>query len=125
MRTLLLLVVALLAGCATVTGGSRDPDITITSSPSGATLSVAQEPCGATPAIVQLSRKSEHRITLTHPGYEPAVVTVKRNLNPWVFGNLVVGGLLGVVVDVCTDSTYKLSPNEVHVNLKPLTATPP
>jgi hypothetical protein len=113
----------ILTGCATITGGSRDPQVNITSDPPGAAVWVDHEPRGATPAIVELNRKSEHKITVVQPGCEPATATVKRSLNPWVFGNIVLGGLIGVVVDVCTDATYKLSPSEIHFNLKPLAVT--
>ena len=122
-RLALLFVCVILTGCATVTGGSRDPKVTISSDPPGAAVWVDNEPRGATPANVELSRRSEHKITVVQPGCEPATATVKRSLNPWVFGNLVLGGLIGVVVDVCTDATYKLSPREIHFNLKPLPVT--
>jgi hypothetical protein len=48
---------------------------------------------------------------------EPAQVTITRRLNPWLFGNILVGGPLGLVVDICTDATHNLSPDEVHVKL--------
>ena len=107
-----------LSGCATITNGGRDQHVKVTSNPPGAAVLVDGEPRGVTPTVVQLNRKTEHAVTISNPGYEPAQVTLERHINPWVFGNILVGGLVGVVVDVCTDSTHRLSPNEIDVQLR-------
>lgn len=111
-------VVGLATGCATVVGGSRDPKVEVTSNPPGATITVDGQPRGVTPAVVELSRKSDHEVVIQQASFETAVVPVKRKLNPWVFGNVLIGGLIGVVVDVATDSTHCLSTDKVHVNLQ-------
>lgn len=105
------------SGCATVTGGARDPKVTVTSDPPGAAVTVDGQPRGVTPAIVELSRKCDHQVEIIGPGCEPVCIHVERRLNPWLFGNILVGGLIGVVVDVATDSTHRLSPGDIHVNL--------
>ena len=106
------------SGCATVTGGARDQHVKITSNPVGATVLVDGQPVGQTPADVKLCRKTEHNVEVAHPGYETAQTTIHRNLNPWLFGNILVGGPLGLVVDICTDATHNLSPDEIHLQLK-------
>src|SRR5262249_38808877 len=108
----------LLAGCATITGGARDQEIEITSNPPGAAVVVDGQPRGTTPARMQLSRKTEHQVELSYPGYETAHLSLQRQLNPWVFGNLLCGGLIGITVDVCTDATHSLTPGELAVNLR-------
>lgn len=121
--SLVVAVLSLVSGCATVTGGARDPKVEVTSNPPGATVVVDGQPRGVTPAIVELSRKSDHEVVIQQASYETAVVPVKRQLNPWVFGNVIVGGLIGVVIDVATDSTHWLSTDKVHVNLQNKSAT--
>ena len=106
------------SGCATVTGGARDQHVKITSNPVGATVLVDGQPVGQTPADVKLCRKTEHNVEVAYPGYETAQTTIHRNLNPWLFGNILVGGPLGLVVDICTDATHNLSPDEIHLQLK-------
>jgi hypothetical protein len=122
----LIVVLGLLAtssGCATVVSrGGRDQNVTISADTPGATILVDGQPTGTAPATVPLSRKSEHTIDVTAPGYETAHLTVRRRLNPWLFGNLIIGGPIGLVIDVVTDSTHTLSPDELKVNLKPLPA---
>lgn len=116
-------VLLLAPGCATVvTGGGRDQNVTVFTDAPGATVVVDGQPSGTAPATLSLARKSEHTVEVVAPGYEPAQLTVRRRLNPWVFGNLLIGGPIGLVIDVVTDSTHTLSPNELKVNLKPLPA---
>jgi len=127
MRIALLLAIGLSigsAGCATVVGGHKDKQVTIASEPPGAAVLVDGQPYGATPAVVKLSRKSDHQVVISQPGYETATMTVRQKFNPWVLGNIVFGGLIGIVVDVCTDATHTLSPDEITVKLKPAIATP-
>jgi hypothetical protein len=106
------------AGCATVTGGARDQHVKITSNPVGATVLVDGQPVGQTPADVKLCRKTEHNVEVAYPGYDTAQTTIHRKLNPWLFGNILVGGPLGLVVDICTDATHNLSPDEIHLQLQ-------
>src|SRR5262249_31757407 len=106
------------SGCATVTGGARDQNVKITSNPLGATVLVDGQPVGQTPADVKLCRKTEHNVEIAYPGFESAQMTIHRKLNPWLFGNILVGGPLGLVVDICTDATHNLSPDEIHLQLK-------
>jgi PEGA domain len=114
-------IVALLAtgsGCATVTGGCRDQNVKISSNPVGAAVLVDGQPMGQTPTAVKLCRKTEHHVEIAYPGCEPAQVTIARRLNPWLFGNILIGGPIGLVVDICTDATHNLSPDDIHVQLQ-------
>ncbi len=120
----LLAVLVFGTGCATVvTRGGKDQKVTILSDTPGATLVVDGQPTGAAPGTVALARKSEHKIEVVAPGYETAQVTVRRRLNPWLFGNLIIGGPIGLVIDVVSDSTHSLTPDEQKVTLRPLPAT--
>lgn len=112
-----LILITVSPGCATVTGGCRDQKVKITSNPAGAAVVVDGQPLGATPAAVDLSRKTEHQVEISYPGYETAQMSIHRQLNPWLFGNLFLGGPVGLIVDVCTDATHQLSPDEIKVQL--------
>lgn len=125
-RPLVAVIGALMVGpgCATVaTRGGGDQQVTILADPPGATVIVDGQPAGVAPATVSLARKSEHTVEVVAPGYETARLTLRRKLNPWVFGNLLVGGPIGLVLDVVTDSTHTLTPDDVSVKLKPLSGT--
>lgn len=113
------LTVLALSGCATRTGGTGPQKIKVASDPPGATVIVDGRPCAMTPAVVHLDRKVEHQILLEKDGYMLAEADLKPRINPWIFGNLAVGGLIGVVVDLATDSERRLSPSKVDVQLSP------
>jgi hypothetical protein len=109
--------IAALSGCATVTGGTGPQKVKVESEPPGATVLVDGRLCGVTPTFVALDRKVEHRIRLEKDGYKPAAADLKPGVNPWVFGNVVVGGLVGVVVDLATDSERRLYPGDINMHL--------
>jgi hypothetical protein len=113
------LTVVALSGCATITGGTGPQKVKVASNPPGATVIVDGQPCAMTPAVLRLDRKVEHQILLEKAGYMPAEADLKPGINPWIFGNVVGGGLIGVVVDLATDSERRLSPSKVDVNLSP------
>lgn len=119
-------VVMVGSGCATVvTGGGGNQKVTITSNPPGAAVTVDGKPYGCTPAALALDRRDEHQVQLTAAGYETANVTLRSRLNPWVFGNLVLGGPLGLIIDVISDATYRLTPSELEVDLRGIAAPVP
>jgi len=107
-----------LTSCASMISGSMQ-DIRLTSTPPGAT--VTAEPGGyraTTPTELTLRRKEgPYQITFALDGYEPYTVTLTKGTNGWVWGNLIIGGIIGLVVDMSTGAHEKLSPDELHANL--------
>jgi hypothetical protein len=111
-------------GCATVAGGSRDQKVAINSKPDGAQVFVDGQPAGVTPTQLVLNRNINHEVVIDKPGYVPYRTTVNSGLNPWVFGNLAVGGIIGLAVDITCDSCHQLRPGSVEQNLKPMADNP-
>jgi hypothetical protein len=102
-----------LSGCATVVGGGHDQRVHIDSEPRGAQVQVDGQLRGVTPIDVELSRRQEHQVQLDLEGRPPYVVALKPGCNPWVFGNLLAGGLIGLAVDASTGAVSTLYPQEV------------
>lgn len=116
-----------LAACATVTRGSNDAWV-VNSEPGGAKVETSNgHQCPATPCAIKMSRKSEFTATLTKAGYKPATVQVSHKTAgagaAGVAGNVLVGGLIGIGVDMATGASQDLVPNPVTVKLEPV-ATP-
>ncbi len=122
--TLLLLF---LTGCASIVGKDVFP-LTINSNPDGASITVQDEKgkkvfAGTTPTTVTLNAgesyfhaKSYH-ITFSKPGYAEQYADVKATISGWYFGNILLGGLIGMlIVDPITGKMWKL-PTEVTANL--------
>jgi hypothetical protein len=71
--------------------------------------------------LATLTQES-HIVRLELAGYQPSETKLEKSLNPWVFGNILVGGLVGVVIDVVTGGFNQLNPDGVDSTLGPATA---
>lgn len=113
----LLLSAFLLSGCATIVNGSRQ-SVGINSTPGGAEIFVDDVSVGKTPALISVKRNDSKVVKLTYEGYQPYEVKLTRNVSGWIAGNILLGGLVGLVVDAVTGSMYKLSPDQIAAGLK-------
>lgn len=118
-RLLLLAVCGGLMGCGTLMHGTSQK-IPVTATPEGAVASAAGGAACTTPCVLELSRKNDHIITLTKDGYEGATVPVRHVLSKAVYGNIVFGLLPGWGVDALSGGQYRLAPETVQAELKPL-----
>ncbi len=116
-----------LTGCATIISGTNQ-SIDVISEPDGADFKLEQLTVsgpillkeGKTPSTVSLHRKDFYfLLTLTKTGYETAEIPIEVNYNgnPMVLGNLIIGGLIGVMIDAASGAQWSLDPDEVKVNL--------
>ena len=114
--TMVVLVAGIVAGCATIMHGSSQ-EMSVASTPTGATVIVDGVNAGKTPFVANLKRKDKHVIRIELDGYEPFEMPIARETSGWVWGNLVFGGLPGLAVDAITGGLYKLKPEEVNAPL--------
>ncbi|MEQ1895401.1 MAG: hypothetical protein ABL998_22925 [Planctomycetota bacterium] len=132
MRVLLPFVLCLgFTSCASIVSKSDWP-VTIQSNPAGAMLKIMDEDGvvvdqGTAPMTLTLDSKEgffkgeDYSIEATLPGYNPARVEMPSRLNPWYFGNIIFGGLIGMlIVDPATGAMWKLR-KDFNVTLSPVT----
>jgi hypothetical protein len=50
-------------------------------------------------------------------GYQTAEAYIQKGFNGWVLGNLVCGGLIGIIIDYSNGAAYKLEPDMVQLTL--------
>ena len=50
-------------------------------------------------------------------GYQPYETTVTHSVSGWVWGNIVIGGLIGLAVDAISGGLYKLTPEQVSATM--------
>jgi len=105
------------AGCAAIIHGSLQR-MAIRSTPPGATVTLDGASVGTTPLTTSLSRKNEHVVHLELQGYKPIDVRLNKKIDGWFWGNLLLGGLVGMVIDGSTGAMYKLSPGQVKAALE-------
>jgi len=121
----------LLCSCASIIGKSDYP-LNIASTPSTAHFTIKDKSgtvihAGTTPEVVTLKSSAgyftaaRYDITFEKDGFTPKTYSVTAGLDGWYFGNILFGGLIGMlIVDPLTGAMYKL-PKGVDV---PLDAKP-
>lgn len=104
--------------CATIINGSKQ-EVPFRSTPSGAKITVQGEFVGETPATVDLKRNLDNAdVKIKLDGYKPYEMTLHRKFNAWFVGNLIFGGIPGMIIDAATGAMYKLDPKDVRAKLK-------
>lgn len=115
----LFLVVALVtSGCATIVTGSSQ-SVTFNSTPKGATVKVDGVVMGVTPLTVSLKKGEAHRVKFTLTGYRPVTKQLTTSIEPWFFGNIILGGVFGSTTDAASGAIMQYSPNKYFVTLIP------
>ncbi len=120
---------SLMSGCSTIAGKS-DYDVVIDSNPSAAHYVITNRAgqkvsSGVTPATVNLKSSAgylkgeSYKIALDKSGYPDTVYSLNSSLSGWYWGNILVGGLIGMlIVDPLTGAMYKL-PERADIPMKP------
>ena len=116
-----LAITLLLSSCATVMSGSKQ-NVKFTSNPSSATVFIDEVEVGKTPFEMKLTRKSEHQVLIKLEGYQTYQTSLTKKLNGWFFGNILIGGLIGIIIDPITGAMYNLTPKEINAEMAKGTA---
>lgn len=114
----------IISGCASIVSGTNQT-IKINSVPDAANVKIEKLTIndnytafeGKTPATAKLPRKGSYLVTVSLDGYEKAKIPLDSGMNGWIWGNLVFGGIVGVMVDSTDGAANKLSPDEINVKL--------
>jgi hypothetical protein len=106
-----LILTGIMTSCASIVSGG-DPNITLNSNYRG-TVTITTEKhsySGVTfPAVVQVNRHKldGQRIRISADDCEFDDVVLEKTVNPWAFGNVLIGGLIGWAVDLSTNCVSK------------------
>lgn len=103
-------------GCATIVSG-RTQDVMIRSNPSGAKVTIDEVVSGTTPMVANLLRKKRHQVSITKNEYTEVTQATTRGFNWWYIGNILFGGIIGLIVDPITGSIFDIEPAEINVTL--------
>ena len=117
-----------LSGCATIVHSGPRP-ISVASAPAGAKVSIYDRSntlvqTNTTPFVAQLSTKygyfqgQSYRLVFEMPGRATTEVKLQSTLSGWYFGNLILGGAIGMlIVDPLTGAMFNLSPEKIDQTL--------
>lgn len=110
-------IALLFSSCASIVSGSKQ-NINFNSTPSGATVLVDDVNLGVTPVIAQLERiKKNQKVKIELQGYKPYELILNRKTNGWIWGNILFGGIIGIIIDASSGAMYRLTPDQIEAQL--------
>jgi len=116
---------AFLSSCASIVSKTNWP-VSIDSKPEGVHVSITNKRgveifTGKTPLVTKLKSgsgfftKESYTVVMTYNGIEKRTINLECSVNGWYFGNLFIGGLIGMlIVDPATGAMYRLDRKEVY-----------
>jgi len=126
--SLLAILIPFLTGCASIVSKSNWP-FSVDTSPDGAKVIITNKKGievynGHTPTALKLKSgagffsKESYVVSLYMDGYETKKINVECKINGWYFGNLLIGGWIGMlIVDPATGAMYKLDSQGISENM--------
>lgn len=114
---LLVLTMFCLGGCASIISG-RSQQLSFSSNPQGATVKVNGKIIGSTPISSTLPKKSGQLLVFEKEGYKPLSMQLETHLDPWFWGNIVLGGFVGSTTDGISGAVNEYSPNQYMISLE-------
>jgi hypothetical protein len=105
------------SGCATIATGKYQ-DIIVTSDPSGAEITSSTGRRTITPGTLTLRRSEPCVLTASLESYPELERHLTRTTQGWLWGNILLGGIVGVAVDVASGSDSKFKENEVFFDFE-------
>jgi hypothetical protein len=106
-----------ITGCAAIVQGPRE-DVKVRSIPPGVVARAGPDRQVITPGEISgLKRNQDHKIVFEKEGLTTREVTLESTPSWWLLGNLVFGGIIGLIVDFATGAGYRLKPGNVEVDM--------
>ena len=100
--------VCLFSACATIISGPKQK-VKLNTNPQGARVYINGEDGDVTtPCQIKVRRKKTVIYTFRKDGYEDGIVEQKGTFNPVVIGNVIIGGIVGGLIDYATGAVYEL-----------------
>ena len=108
----------LLAGCATIFGGTSQV-ISINSNVEGAEVLLDGQAIGTTPFSGQIPKGKDGTILVRKEGYTSQSISLSTSIEPIFWGNILIGGTLGSSTDFGTGALWRYTPATYFANLRP------
>ncbi|MBL8500257.1 MAG: hypothetical protein JNL77_06700 [Nitrosomonas sp.] len=131
-RSFALFITISITGCATIMGQGKPETLNVRSTPERAKVIITDETGakifeGLTPTSLSLEKKKEffrgkkYDVQIISLNGEEKTITVNTKVGGWYFGNLLLGGLIGLlIVDPATGGMWVLDTNDIDVTFNTL-----
>lgn len=113
----ILLGAVMSTSCATFVNGDR-VSLPVSTTPSGATVTLEGRTY-TTPVTLEVPRgEGDFNLHIEKPGYQPIDIKLTESYDGWLWGNLLIGGLLGLAIDFATGDAYDIEPEVLHIAMQ-------
>ncbi len=126
-----LVALTMLQSCASIVSKQRY-NVNINSNPGNSKISIVNKKgkeiySGNTPTTVKLDAghgffsKARYQVRISNVGYQDKIVPIDFILNGWYFGNILFGGLIGMlIVDPATGAMWRTDIKSINEVLTPI-----
>ncbi|UCC73029.1 MAG: PEGA domain-containing protein [Gemmatimonadota bacterium] len=114
--SLTLITALVVTGCASIVSGTTQ-DMTVTSNVEDAEIFLDGVRIGTTP-FTGLVKKNKGQLRVEQEGYETGTLTLSKSLDPWFWGNIIIGGTVGSITDFATGAAFTYAPASYRVELQ-------
>jgi len=115
-RLILVTFMLVMSSCSSIMSGTTQK-VTITSNINGCDIRINGNSVGKTPTTVRIKREDRMHLIVTKSGYEDYNTTMETKLDPWFWGNIILGGVIGSTTDFALGSTHLLDPDTIHIQM--------
>lgn len=117
-----LATLTLLVGCATILGGGPQQKITFNADQPKVNYLIKDQTGsvvfdGTDPGTLSLAKKNTYTVEVSLAGYAKQTITISQGINGWFWGNLCIGGIIGMGIDFITGSMWDLQPSNLNIKM--------
>lgn len=121
MVVLVIFIGSILTGCATIVDGNNN-FISVNVNPENAKVTLAGINNGEKITKrgsfqISLDRSTDYSLKVELPNYESEEIIIRRSINGWFWGNILIGGLIGMGIDLLSGNMWTHSPRFIDVSL--------
>jgi hypothetical protein len=125
---LLAIILVVANGCASIFNGNASM-LNIMTNPENATVTIKGSQSGEkivqhTPCNITLNKGSDYMVKIEFAGYQSENIIIRREIAGWFWGNILLGGVIGMVIDYSTNNMWTHSPTNINIDLSKLSSLP-
>lgn len=76
------------------------------------------------PFRIQLNKNSDYKLVVETPNYKSEEIELRRSLDGWFWGNILIGGLVGMGIDYLSGNWMNHNEHLLKINLHSLASAP-
>jgi len=119
---------AMITGCASLFNASPSL-LNVMTDPQNAKVTITglqnmERLTKQTPCTVYLNKGSDYTVKIELAGYQSEEIPIRRSISGWFWGNLLIGGIIGMVIDYGTANMWAHEPTGLNIDLSKISSLP-